>query len=135
MIVPGGSPKSVSGGFVSETELYVTWEKIPVSLQNGIIRSYKIAIRMKDSSEEWNVTSVNSQTFRKDIGGLRYYTLYDVKVAGETSRGLGPYSFPIYIRTDAYGNKTRFHCIFYFISPILYDTKKTLNQTCTIYVE
>lgn len=100
-LAPKDSPKSVSGGFLSETIIYVTWSIIPVPSQNGIILSYEIAYRKKDSEEEWNLKTVNGQTLRVEIARLDYYTLYNFKVAGRTEAGMGPYSDPISIRTDA----------------------------------
>ena len=113
LLVPTDSPKSVAGGFISDTEIYVTWKIIPGPFQNGIIRSYKIAFKLNDSSKTWKTTSVDSQKLRVVLGNLEYYTLYDVKVAGETSLGLGPYSAPVSIRTDAHGNQMLIFSYFY----------------------
>ena len=103
--VPDHSPTSVAGGFVNGTTIYVTWGVIPLRFRNGIIQSYSVAYKQKNSSEDWKVISVNSQRFRIEIGSLHYNKLYDVRVAGKTSVGVGPYSIPISIRTDGYGMK------------------------------
>lgn len=47
--------------------------------------------------------SVDSQRFRIEIGSLHFNKLYDVRVAGKTSVGVGSYSIPISLRPDAYG--------------------------------
>ena len=104
LLVPTDSPKNVIGGFISSTEINATWDIIPVPFQNGIIRSYNISYKLNASSADWMFTSVDSQKLKVEIGNLQYYTLYDVKVAGRTSIGLGPYSAPVSIRTDANGN-------------------------------
>ena len=92
---------------MNQTTIYVTWNVIPILSRNGIIQSYNIAYRKTNSSEDWKVTSVDSQTFRVEIGHLQYNKFYDVKVAGRTLIGQGPYSAAISIRTDAYGIKFR----------------------------
>ena len=93
----------MAGAFLSETRIYVTWDIIPVPSQNGIIDNYTIGYRIKNSTDDWKFTIVDAPNMRVEIGGLSYYTLYDVRVAGRTAIGLGPYSEPVYIRTDAYG--------------------------------
>ena len=105
ILAPDGSPTAVKGGYLNQTAIYVTWSVIPVQSRNGIIQSYNIAYKQKNSSEDWKVTLVDSQTFRMEIGHLKYNKFYDVKVAGRTSTGQGPYSAVISIKTDAYGMK------------------------------
>ena len=104
--VPVGSPASVAGGFINHTSIYFTWAAIPVQSQNGIIQRYKVAFRQTNSSEVWKTLSVDSKSFRAEMGKLKFNMLYDVKVAGETSVGQGPYSIPISIRTDAIGEES-----------------------------
>ena len=73
--------------------------------RNGIIVNYDIAYKQTNSSDDWKVISVGPQAFKAEISLLQYGKFYDVKVAGSTSVGLGPYSGVISIRTDAYGMK------------------------------
>ena len=101
--MPNGSPTLVDGGIVNLTAIYITWIAIPKQSQNGVILNYQVAYKQKDASEGWKVISTDSKTFRTEIGHLQYNRVYDVKVAGKTSIGQGPYSVPISIRTDVYG--------------------------------
>ena len=112
ILAPDGPPTAVKGGYLNQTAIYVTWSVIPFQSRNGIIQSYNIAYRQKNSSEDWNVSLVDSQTFRMEIGHLNYNTFYDFKVAGRTSIGQGPYSAVISIRADAYGMKFTMTLIF-----------------------
>ena len=105
ILAPDGIPTAFKGGYMNQTAIYVTWNVIPILSRNGIIQSYNIAYRKTNSSEDWKVISVDSQTFRVEIGQLQYNTFYNVKVAGRTLIGQGPYSAAISIRTDSYGMK------------------------------
>ena len=88
---------------MNQTAIYVTWNVIPTLSRNGIIVKYSIAYKQANSSDSWKVMSVDPQTFRAEITQLQYDKTYDIKVAGKTSVGQGPYSAAISIRTDAYG--------------------------------
>ena len=112
ILVPNGSPRSVQGGVVNLTAIYVTWNVIPKQSQNGVILNYNVAYKQNDSSQGWKVISTDSKTFRAEIGNLQYNKIYEVKVAGRTSIGRGPYSVPISIRTDVYGMKLILYLIF-----------------------
>ena len=116
ILAPDGPPSAVKGDYLNQTAIYVTWSIIPIQSRNGIIQSYNIAYRQKNSSGEWTVISVDAKTFRIEIGHLQYNKFYDVKVAGRTSIGQGPYSAVISIRTDAYG--MQFTIILIFILAI-----------------
>ena len=100
---PDGPPTSVRGGYTNRTAIFVTWKAIPMLSRNGIIVNYNVAYKQKDLLESWKIISVGPQTFRADISHLQYNKIYDVKVAGRTAIGVGPYSAAIAIRTDAYG--------------------------------
>ena len=103
ILAPNAPPTAVKGGYTNPAEIYVTWDPISILSRNGIIVHYNIAYKQKNSSESWKVISVDSQTFRVEIGQLQYNKFYEVKVSGRTLIGKGPYSSVISIRTDGYG--------------------------------
>ena len=115
ILAPDGPPTAVKGGYLNQTAIYVTWSVIPILSRNGIIQSYNIAYRLKNSSGEWKVISVDAKTLRMEIGHLQYSKFYDIKVAGRTSIGQGPYSAVISIRTDSYGMKFTMILIFILV--------------------
>ena len=90
---------------MNQTAIYITWNTIPILYQNGVVQNYSIAYKEKISSEDWKFISVDSHKRSVEIGHLHDNKVYDVKVAGSTAIGQGPYSAAISIRADAYGMK------------------------------
>ena len=95
---------NINGQNISSTAIQVTWGLVPTEEQNGVISGYNIMYKAKkDSGNAWKNITVSSRTRILNITGLEYYTMYNVKMAGINSVGIGVYSNITDIRTDAYG--------------------------------
>ena len=75
----------------------ITWGNVPIDHQNGIITGYLVYIKESMSGLWASPVTVQQQTYEKT--GLKYWTLYDVKVAAKTSIGPGSESNVSQIRT------------------------------------
>ena len=108
--MPGSSPYGLFGFNQSSTELYVEWSSIPRDKVNGILLGYKIFYTRNSSRSEngsypvWNVKEVRAQIDATALGGLDKFTWYIIHVAAFNSKGVGPKSAPIVLRTSEDGN-------------------------------
>ncbi|XP_044163802.1 receptor-type tyrosine-protein phosphatase delta-like isoform X2 [Acropora millepora] len=97
--VPSAPPSNVTGRSKSSTSIFVQWEQVPASNQNGVILSYTVTyIALPDgSSQTMNVTAPANHT---TLSGLNKYTNYSITVFASTSKGGGNQSTPIVVMTD-----------------------------------
>lgn len=102
--VPEAFPTNVTGFNQSSTSLFVEWRHIPQQYRNGILLGYKISYAPKKSSQSMFSKTVNSTRESTTLDNLKKYTWYVIKVAGFTSKGLGPQTpRPLEIRTSEDG--------------------------------
>ncbi|XP_074628437.1 uncharacterized protein LOC141886246 isoform X3 [Acropora palmata] len=88
--VPDAYPTNVSGFNKSSTSLYVEWQHIPQQNKNGILKGYIITYAPTQDQLSQSIT-VNSARSSVTLENLKKYTYYNIRVAGFTSKGLGPY--------------------------------------------
>ena len=85
IIVPSLPPSVVVAHGTSHSSVMVTWEAIPESHTNGILQGY-VTI----------VDGIGKRFYGCDqtvkIDGLQRSKVYNIKVAGYTSKGLGNFS-------------------------------------------
>ena len=79
----------------TSTSIVVRWGSIPTRKRNGILTGYAIKYKKKDENVWFDVLSNTATVRQKVVTGLVQYTVYDFRVAGMTSGGIGKYS-PIY---------------------------------------
>ena len=80
------------------------WRHIPPQHRNGILLGYKIFYAPKDSNQSFKTITVDSTRSSTTLENLKKYTWYVIRVAGYTSKGLGPYPpRPLEIRTSEDG--------------------------------
>ena len=102
--VPSAPPTSIKGQNTSSTSINVTWDEIPTDDKNGIIIQYHIQHRIYQGiNPNWTYSVINASNSAIELTGLKFYTFYEIKMAGATSVGVGTYSSPIVTRTDADG--------------------------------
>ena len=90
LTVPDAYPTNVSGFNKSSTSLYVEWQHIPQQNKNGILKGYIITYAPTQDQLSQSIT-VNSARSSVTLENLKKYTYYNIRVAGFTSKGLGPY--------------------------------------------
>ena len=93
---------NVRGHKTSSTSILVEWDDVPDFDQNGIITSYNITYRSKTENHD-GFAEVGPNERQKEVTDLREYVEYDITVCASTSKGDGPDSSPITVRTDQDG--------------------------------
>ncbi|XP_045506912.1 Down syndrome cell adhesion molecule-like protein Dscam2 [Colias croceus] len=92
---PESAPSSVECTAVSSTSLRVGWQPISTPRHGTEIAGYTIIYGTEDT--DWqNQTSLHTEQY---IQNLLKYTNYTIKVAGFSSYGVGPFSYPIVCTT------------------------------------
>jgi len=99
--IPDAYPTNVTGFNKSSTSLFVEWRHIPPQDRCGILLGYKIFYAPKDSNQPFKTITVDSTRSSTTLENLKKYTWYVIRVAGYTSKGLGPHPpRPLEIRTS-----------------------------------
>ena len=114
--VPEAFPSNVTGFNQSSTSVFVEWRHIPQQYRNGILLGYKIFYTPKNSYQPMFNKTVNGTRESTTLDNLKKYTWYVIKVAGFTSKGIGPLSpRPLEIRTSEDGKSRNllFRCYRY----------------------
>ena len=93
---------NIRGHKTSSTSILVEWDDVPDFDQNGIITSYNITYRSKTENHN-GFTDAGPNEHQKEVTDLREYVEYDITVRAATSKGDGPVSSPITVRTDQDG--------------------------------
>ena len=93
---------NVTGHKTSSTSILVEWDDVPDFDQNGIITSYNITYRSKTENHN-GFAEAGPNDRQKEVTDLREYVEYDITVRASTSKGDGPDSSPITVRTDQDG--------------------------------
>ena len=99
---------NLKGNYINSTAIKIEWGLVPEEDRNGIIRRYIINYRSKGDLSEWQEITVDHPVLTLQIGTLQYYTVYEFKLAAETTVGRGPFSNVTNIRTDADGKRIYF---------------------------
>ena len=107
---PDAPPQKMESWPGKSDSIKVYWSRIPESLRNGIITGYRIFYKQLDAPVRnlkraprsvvdvaslgaepgEKVKDVNATTYETEIGRLREYSWYQIRIGALTSRGLGP---------------------------------------------
>lgn len=98
---PDAAPVNLRGNYTNSTAIKIEWDLVPEEDRNGVITRYIVSYKAKGASSRWQEIIVNYSISTLQIGSLEYYTLYEFKIAAETSINRGPFSNITDIRTDA----------------------------------
>ncbi len=107
-LAPTAKPQSFKVTNTSSSSLHLKWEPPQEKLTHGNIRYYVIKFRMVDCSTGssdatiWNITTVKSELRNATIGGLLFWTCYDLQIAAVTV-GQGPFASKNKVRTSENG--------------------------------
>ena len=84
----------------SSTSISVSWDRVPVEQENGIITGYTITYHSQTENDNGTVQAGPSER-QKEIPGLKEYVNYNITVFASTAIGDGPPSSPVIaVRTD-----------------------------------
>ena len=118
ILVPTAAPQSVSGVNKSSTEITVTWQKVVGQERNGIILGFRVYFKAVgefavDTTEKVEVVN-GGDAVQKVLESLEKFMNYNITVLAFTSKGDGPNSSVIRVRTDQDRKfNTILSCIFY----------------------
>ncbi|XP_061620667.1 receptor-type tyrosine-protein phosphatase delta isoform X25 [Phyllopteryx taeniolatus] len=98
--VPSGYPQWITADAASTSTVQVSWQELLLAERNGHVVKY--ALQYKDinsprSPSELFITAPESTVV---LDGLKADTTYDIKMCAFTSKGSGPYSPSVQIRTQ-----------------------------------
>lgn len=101
---PSLPPEKLTGTARSSSSITVQWQPPPQDSQNGMIRGYKIHHRLAGygdySDSRWHTTDVKDPTLLTyNLEDLIDWKEYDIQIAAENDRGVGPFGPTIRIRT------------------------------------
>ncbi|XP_067118377.1 tyrosine-protein phosphatase Lar-like isoform X6 [Centruroides vittatus] len=100
--MPSAPPQNVIGSTIDSSTLRISWQPPPRDKQNGIITYYKIKYQKVGSKKFAIEVSLNPDERFYVIHGLEKWTEYQIWVLAGTSKGDGPLSPPLILRTDEY---------------------------------
>ncbi|XP_061664065.1 receptor-type tyrosine-protein phosphatase delta isoform X13 [Syngnathoides biaculeatus] len=98
--LPSGYPQWITADAATTSTIQVSWQELVLAERNGHIIKY--ALQYKDinsprSPSELFITAPESTVV---LDGLKADTTYDIKMCAFTSKGSGPYSPSVQIRTQ-----------------------------------
>lgn len=99
---PGMAPENLSGTARSSTSISIQWSPPPADSQNGLIKGYKIRHKLAGyaSDTEWYTSELPEAAHLNFVlDDLITWQNYEIQVAAENDKGVGPYSASIQVRT------------------------------------
>ena len=88
---PSASPANVRGKSTSSTSIFVQWDQVPPSYQNGVILYYTVTYRLRYQYRRFSQrVVVAAPTTQTTLTGLNQGTPYSISVSASTSKGRGP---------------------------------------------
>lgn len=99
--MPSHPPQHTRGHATSPQGIYFRWDHIVSNYTNGIIIAYDVRYRETFGHGGW--AHNKSTEMNANITGLEEYFNYTIQVAGITSKGIGEYSNPLYVKTHQSG--------------------------------
>ena len=99
LVEPSAPPANVQGHNTSSTSIWVDWDIVPVTDQNGIILTYTVTY-MALPDETAQSTVVIAPTTQANLTGLIKYRNYSITLYASTAKGDGNVSEPIIVITD-----------------------------------
>ena len=99
LVEPSAPPANVQGHNTSSTSIWVDWDIVPVTDQNGIILTYTVTYKALAGGIPQS-TVVIAPTTQANLSGLTKYRSYSITVFASTAKGDGNASEPIIVITD-----------------------------------
>ena len=98
LAAPSAFPANVRGNSTNSTSIFVQWDQVPLSYQNGLILYYTVTYRLYYNGLFPKTVVVAAPSTQTTLAGLNQSTLYSIAVSASTSKGGGPFTY-IYIAT------------------------------------
>ena len=84
---PSVAPSNFKASIVTSTSVTLTWDPLPIDDQNGVILYYAIDVTVKETEEQFQLTS---NTTSLEVTDLPPFRTFVCVIAAATSAGLGP---------------------------------------------
>ena len=100
---PSAPPSDVQLHMANESALYVYWNDVPLTHQDGVILGYRLRLQKEDGGPVvWNIT-VGPDVPGYVFSDLSIFQNYSVQILAFTIKGDGPMSEKVYQMTDESG--------------------------------
>ena len=99
LVEPRAPPANVQGHNTSSTSIWVDWDIVPVTDQNGIILTYAVTYKALAGGIPQSTVVIAPST-QANLTGLTKYRSYSITVFASTAKGDGNASEPIIVITD-----------------------------------
>ena len=103
-LVPCTAPEKFETGVINSTSVWLKWNRLHVFCYRGILRGYILFYKRKSESVYLNVT-VPPTSNKTVLDSLWKFAVYHIKIAGFTSKGLGPISQDVAVKTGEDGKQ------------------------------
>ncbi|XP_028829791.1 receptor-type tyrosine-protein phosphatase delta isoform X7 [Denticeps clupeoides] len=97
---PSGFPQSIVAESATTTTILVSWHPVLLSERNGAIIKYAIQYKDINSPRSPSELFIAAPESAVTLDGLKSDTTYDIKMCAFTSKGPGPYSPSVQLRTQ-----------------------------------
>ncbi|XP_022247809.1 tyrosine-protein phosphatase Lar-like isoform X3 [Limulus polyphemus] len=96
---PGSAPRNVQARPLSSSTVVIQWD--PPKEPNGQVTGYKVYFTTRPNlpTTNWNTQNVDSSTLTT-ISDMTPQTIYTIRIQAFTSRGSGPLSAPVQVKTQ-----------------------------------
>lgn len=99
---PSMPPENLAGTPKSSNSIAIQWSQPPADSQNGIIKCYKIRHKLEGytgNSDWYTIDTPDAVHLTFVLEDLIVWQNYEIQIAAENDRGVGPFSSSIVVRT------------------------------------
>ena len=99
---PSMAPENISGTPRSSNSISIQWSPPPLDSQNGLIKGYRIRHKLAGyaSDTDWYTNEISETAHLNFVlEDLITWQNYEIQIAAENDKGVGPYSASIFVRT------------------------------------
>ena len=97
-LAPSGTPQGVTRVNTTSTEITLQWREVPCIDRNGDIVGYTVCYSISGSNN--TILRSASDKLAVTLVDLIPFANYSIEVAAVNVNGTGPFSTPVYMRTD-----------------------------------
>uniref|UniRef100_A0A9J8BKK4 Receptor-type tyrosine-protein phosphatase S n=1 Tax=Cyprinus carpio carpio TaxID=630221 RepID=A0A9J8BKK4_CYPCA len=102
---PAGYPQGIVAESSTTTTIQVSWQPVALAERNGAVIKYALQYKDINSPRSPSELFISAPESTVTLDGLKADTTYDIKMCAFTSKGPGPYSPSVQIRTIASSNQ------------------------------
>ncbi|XP_073999543.1 roundabout homolog 2-like isoform X2 [Rhodnius prolixus] len=103
--VPSAAPTGLSWDVLNSSYVLLRWSPPPPQHLNGVLLGYKVLVKNNTTLTETSLNATTSSTLL--LGPLNAKSAYNVRVAGVTKAGWGPYCPEVRLTTEASSGGSR----------------------------